>query len=358
MSDAAKGSNPIPPATATAITAISRSSRIRPGTDSGPTRRPVEVPRTVRSDGAVSTPSKDARDPVCPAPASAEGDPVPAAPLRVPAPVSSRPRPLRSAEAEPEEGSRAGLRLLRGAGEEADRADGADGADDADAADPADPADSADLAESADFAEFAEFADLAEFADRVGGGMADAADEAEAAECAEELERWRMPRPRPDSGKGIAAVRVPVGDAPGREPFEGPPAEPEPAAEPAEAADAAESADVAELVDPAERADPMEPAEPAEPDPAAVRFSPVQSWSSTRLTGIAPVVKRGSTPRWMASRIRATADAERGRLAGALASVIITRRRRSPPMDSGSSDGCCLTWAIAISTWLDPVKGR
>ena len=76
------------------------------------------------------------------------------------------------------------------------------------------------------------------------------------------------------------------------------------------------------------------------------------------MTGIAPVEKRGSTPRWIASRIRATAEAERGRFAGALASIIITRRRRSAVIASGSSGGCCLTWAIAISTWLEPVKGR
>ena len=143
-----------------------------------------------------------------------------------------------------------------------------------------------------------------------------------------------MPRPRPDSGSGIAAVRVPVGEAPGRRPL--------PFALPAEA--------------PLAEAPPMEGL--AAEALGRTRFSPVQSWSSTRETGIAPVVKRGSTPRWIASRIRATADAERGRFAGALASIIMIRRRRSSLIASDSAGGCCLTCAIAISTWLEPVKGR
>src|SRR5699024_11870527 len=55
-----KGSSPMPPATAAAITATSRISRIRPGTGSGRTRRPVvDVPRAVRSEGAVSTRPSD-----------------------------------------------------------------------------------------------------------------------------------------------------------------------------------------------------------------------------------------------------------------------------------------------------------
>ena len=97
---------------------------------------------------------------------------------------------------------------------------------------------------------------------------------------------------------------------------------------------------------------------PPESAPGRTRFSPVQSWSATLVTGMAPVLNLGSTPRWIASRIRETAEAERGRFAGALASIIITRRRRSSLIASGSSGGCCLTCAIAISTWLEPVKGR
>src|SRR5699024_1998242 len=135
---------------------------------------------------------------------------------------------------------------------------------------------------------------------RAGGEAAEAAEVAEEPDRAEELDRWRMPRPRPrpDSGSGIAAVRVPVGEGPWRERWS------------------------VSSADPGSASASAEPAGPEEP--GRVRFSPVQSWSSTRLTGIAPVVKRGSTPRWMASRIRATAEADRGRLAGALASAIIT----------------------------------
>ena len=69
-------------------------------------------------------------------------------------------------------------------------------------------------------------------------------------------------------------------------------------------------------------------------------------------------MKRGSSPRWIASRIRATAAAERGRFAGAFARHIITRWRRSSLIAVGSSGGCFFTCAMAISTWLEPVKGR
>ena len=42
---------------------------------------------------------------------------------------------------------------------------------------------------------------------------ADSAEGPEAAERADGPERCRTPRPRPDIGSGIAAVRVPVGEA-------------------------------------------------------------------------------------------------------------------------------------------------
>src|SRR5699024_10696059 len=150
-----------------------------------------------------------------------------------------------------------------------------------------------EAAEPADSAEPAERAEFAERAERDVRRGAEPAEAAESAEGPEAPERCRMPRPRPDSGSGIAAVRVPVGGAPpARGRGEAPPVPPEPA-------------------------------------PGWTRFSPVQSWSATLVTGMAPVLKRGSTPRWIASRICETAEAERGRFACALASIIITSRRRS-----------------------------
>src|SRR5699024_2722744 len=97
------------------------------------------------------------------------------------------------------------------------------------------------------------------------------------------VRRTRRARRTPRGGAGgggPAAGRGPGGEARGPRPEEGPPVPPEPA-------------------------------------PGRTRFSPVQSWSATLVTGMAPVLKRGSTPRWIASRIRETAEAERGRFAGA-----------------------------------------
>src|SRR5699024_7492910 len=286
---APSGIQPSPPAIATRIARTTKITSTRPGSDMPANCRPVvEVPRTVREEFGVSTSSK------------------------APTPRGRASRRRRSPRAEGEEPLPA---PGAGAGEAAERAE---------------------LAESAEAAERAEPAELAERPERELRRGAEPAEAAERAEGPEAPERCRIPRPRPDSGSGIAAVRVPVGEVPVRRPCSPVPLPPEPAAPL-----------------------PPGPPVPAPPvPPGRTRFSPVQSWSSTRVTGIAPVVKRGSTPRWIASRIRATAAAERGRFAGALASIIITSRRRSAPIASGSSGGCCLTCAIAISTWLEPVKGR
>ncbi len=101
---------------------------MNPGTESGPTRRPVVVPRTVRSEAAVSTSPKGRRSPSA----------------RSGLPVAVRP-----SAAAPPEGVVRGVRAERGAG----AGDAADRAEAAESTDPAEDADRPDDAEGPDVAD-------------------------------------------------------------------------------------------------------------------------------------------------------------------------------------------------------------